>query len=438
MAHAGRRPFASRSYRRPRRPVLSILAAALVCFSFAASHGRVAYAAEQPGSHVVYGAAQDESSAVRVYRMTGSRVAIGRSVVVERDEEVRDAVVVIGGSARIDGRVRDGVFAMGGDVELGPDADVRGDIVLVGGSLIRTPGARLSGAVSNVNIGDWRPRFWGARWSFGDVDGRAFWSWLGLAAATARVAILAVLMVFVLIVARPRVARVGRAAAAEPGRALLVGLAAEVLFLPLLGIFSVALALTIIGIPIAVVMTYSRVANQMFYPLLVASQSIPKVAIAPLFVVWFGFGILPKVICAFLLGFFPVVVSAVQGFKSVDPDMVDLARAMQGSRTNVFLAINLPHAMPAIFSSSPAISKRRSIRSPRRYPTSTPPACFRSFAAGITVSASPMFGASLPISTVMSASSISTGISTSRSGISTSGCTPRPGSTRRTLRTCRR
>jgi NitT/TauT family transport system permease protein len=67
-------------------------------------------------------------------------------------------------------------------------------------------------------------------------------------------------------------------------------------------------------------------------------------------VVWFGFGIIPKVISAFLLGFFPVVVSAVQGFKSVDPDMVDLARAMQGSRFHVFCAVNLPHAMPAIFS----------------------------------------------------------------------------------------
>ncbi len=61
------------------------------------------------------------------------------------------------------------------------------------------------------------------------------------------------------------------------------------------------------------------------------------------------FRIIPKVIAAFLLGFFPVVVSAVQGFKSVDPDMVDLARAMQGSRFAVFRAVNLPHAMPAIF-----------------------------------------------------------------------------------------
>ena len=104
------------------------------------------------------------------------------------------------------------------------------------------------------------------------------------------------------------------------------------------------------GIPVAMLIAGSRTVESYVYPLLVFSQSVPKIAIAPLFVVWFGFGIVPKVISAFLLGFFPVVVSAVQGFKSVDPDMVDLARAMQGSRFQVFRAVNLPHALPAIFS----------------------------------------------------------------------------------------
>jgi NitT/TauT family transport system permease protein len=104
------------------------------------------------------------------------------------------------------------------------------------------------------------------------------------------------------------------------------------------------------GVPVAMLIAGSKTVESYVYPLLVFSQSVPKVAIAPLFVVWFGFGIIPKVIAAFLLGFFPVVVSAVQGFKSVDPDMVDLARAMQGNRFQVFCAVNLPHAMPSIFS----------------------------------------------------------------------------------------
>ena len=110
------------------------------------------------------------------------------------------------------------------------------------------------------------------------------------------------------------------------------------------------LASAAFGIPVAMLIAGSKTVESYIYPLLVFSQSVPKVAIAPLFVVWFGFGIIPKVIAAFLLGFFPVVVSAVQGFKSVDPDMVDLARAMQGSRFQVFCAVNLPHAMPSIFS----------------------------------------------------------------------------------------
>jgi hypothetical protein len=193
-----------------------------------------------------------DTPATRSYRTTGSRIAVGRSVVIERDEEVRDAVIVFGGDVRIEGRVRDGILAVGGNVELGPESDVRGDVTLVGGTLMRSPGARLSGAVNNVAFGNLWPGWFSVRW--GNVESRQFWSWLGLAAATARVSILAVLMAFILLTARARVARVGRAAAAEPGRALLVGLAAEVLFVPLLGIASIVLAFTIIGIPLAVVL----------------------------------------------------------------------------------------------------------------------------------------------------------------------------------------
>lgn len=108
-------------------------------------------------------------------------------------------------------------------------------------------------------------------------------------------------------------------------------------------------ASALFGIPVAMLIASSRTVESYVYPLLVFSQSIPKVAIAPLFVVWFGFGLVPKVIAAFLLGFFPVVVSAVQGFKSVEPDMLDLARSMEANRWQTFTMVSLPHAMPAIF-----------------------------------------------------------------------------------------
>jgi NitT/TauT family transport system permease protein len=114
-----------------------------------------------------------------------------------------------------------------------------------------------------------------------------------------------------------------------------------------LGGFALSVA---IGIPMAMTIAYSRTVESFVYPLLVFSQSIPKVAIAPLFVVWFGFGLTPKVISAFLLGFFPIVVSTVMGFKSVEPDMFDLARSMGASRLQTFFKISLPQALPAVFS----------------------------------------------------------------------------------------
>src|SRR4029450_447809 len=105
----------------------------------------------------------------------------------------------------------------------------------------------------------------------------------------------------------------------------------------------------VFGIGIAVLIAGSRMVESYIYPLLVFSQSIPKIAIAPLFVVWFGFGMMPKVLSAFLLGFFPVVVSAVQGFKSVEPEMLDLVRAMEAKRFQIFRIVSFPHALPAIF-----------------------------------------------------------------------------------------
>ena len=105
----------------------------------------------------------------------------------------------------------------------------------------------------------------------------------------------------------------------------------------------------LVGIPIALLIASSRLVESYLYPLLVFSQSIPKVAIAPLFVVWFGFGLLPKIVVAFLLGVFPIVVSAVLALKSIDGEMLDLARSMRAGPLKTFLRIRLPHALPGIF-----------------------------------------------------------------------------------------
>jgi hypothetical protein len=191
------------------------------------------------------------NSPATTYRLTGTRIAFGQDIRVERDEEVTDAVVVIGGSLTIDGRVRDGVVVVGGDLRLSPTADVRGDVVLVGGELTRDAGAQLAGGVNYVSFGEWwrQNTWWWPSIRFG-----AFSRWLSLAGTLARVSVLGLLMAMMLMVARAPVARVGRAALAEPLRALIVGLAAEVFFVPVLIAASIGLAITIIGIPFVAVL----------------------------------------------------------------------------------------------------------------------------------------------------------------------------------------
>jgi hypothetical protein len=189
----------------------------------------------------------------QVYRTTRARIAIGRSIQVPVDEEVQDAVVVVGGSARIDGRVRDGVVVIGGNLDFGPKADARGEIVVVGGRLTRAPGAQIRGSVTDISIGDWR------QWTFGGlslpmVEFGEVGRWLSLFGTVFRAALLALLMAFVIVVARAPVARIGRSAAAEPVKAFALGVLAEVMFLPALVVASVSLIVTIIGIPLVIVL----------------------------------------------------------------------------------------------------------------------------------------------------------------------------------------
>jgi NitT/TauT family transport system permease protein len=104
-----------------------------------------------------------------------------------------------------------------------------------------------------------------------------------------------------------------------------------------------------VGVPLAILIVYSRTLEQILYPLLVASQTVPKIAIAPLFVVWLGFSSLPKVLVAFLIAFFPIVIDTVIGLESADPDTLQLVRSMGASTWDTFRKIRFPSAMPNIF-----------------------------------------------------------------------------------------
>jgi NitT/TauT family transport system permease protein len=105
----------------------------------------------------------------------------------------------------------------------------------------------------------------------------------------------------------------------------------------------------VVGIPLALAIFLWPTFSRSVLPLLVSSQAMPKVAVAPLFLVWFGFGLLPKVLIAFLIAFFPVVISTAVGLASIEPEKIYLARSMGFGATATFFKFRLPNALPAIF-----------------------------------------------------------------------------------------
>ena len=104
-----------------------------------------------------------------------------------------------------------------------------------------------------------------------------------------------------------------------------------------------------VGVPLALAIFLWPPFARSVYPLLVSSQAMPKVAIAPLFIVWFGFGLLPKVLIAFLIAFFPIVINTAMGLAAIEPAKIHLARSMGLGPGATFLKIRLPDALPAIF-----------------------------------------------------------------------------------------
>jgi NitT/TauT family transport system permease protein len=104
------------------------------------------------------------------------------------------------------------------------------------------------------------------------------------------------------------------------------------------------------GLLLAVLIAYVPVVGRFLYPLIVASQTIPKIAVAPLLVVWFGFGLMPKVIVVFLIAFFPVVIASAVGLRSVDEHMLYLVRSMGATPLQTFFKVRIVNAVPAIYS----------------------------------------------------------------------------------------
>lgn len=113
-------------------------------------------------------------------------------------------------------------------------------------------------------------------------------------------------------------------------------------------LLGLALALAV-AVPMAVAIDWSTTVRASVYPLIVASQTLPIIVLAPLVVIWFGFGLWPKVALVALFSFFPIAVGAVQGLGSADRDVLDLLRTMRASRWQLLTKVKLPSALPQVF-----------------------------------------------------------------------------------------
>ncbi len=105
-----------------------------------------------------------------------------------------------------------------------------------------------------------------------------------------------------------------------------------------------------IGVPLAIAITSSRRFDEFVTPTMLFFQVVPKIAVAPLFIVWFGVGITPKILVAFLISFFPIVIDTAVGLRSITPEMIDLARSMGASPLQIFREFRLPTSLPYLFS----------------------------------------------------------------------------------------
>ena len=113
----------------------------------------------------------------------------------------------------------------------------------------------------------------------------------------------------------------------------------------------IGLAISIVlGLLLAVLMDWSPAAEKMLYPLIVASQTIPTTALAPLFVLWFGYTIWSKVLVTVLITFFPIAITVFDGFRSAKTDMIDMLRTFGAGKKEIFLKLKLPAALPYFFS----------------------------------------------------------------------------------------
>ncbi|MFN4294606.1 MAG: ABC transporter permease [Thermoflexales bacterium] len=123
--------------------------------------------------------------------------------------------------------------------------------------------------------------------------------------------------------------------------------ALQTLFTTLVGLALAVVTGTLIG----AVIGYSALLYDALYPLLIAFNSIPKAALVPVFVIWFGIGTLPAILIAFLISFFPIAVNVATGIATVEPELRDVLRSLGASKFDLFIKVGFPRALPYFFAS---------------------------------------------------------------------------------------
>ena len=106
----------------------------------------------------------------------------------------------------------------------------------------------------------------------------------------------------------------------------------------------------VVGIALAMLFTWSKALEAFFMPLLVSLNMIPKVALGPLIIVWFKYGVFPNTLTAFSICVFPILLTTARGLREIEPELLDLVRSLKGSRWQLFTKVQLPGALPYIFS----------------------------------------------------------------------------------------
>jgi NitT/TauT family transport system permease protein len=115
-------------------------------------------------------------------------------------------------------------------------------------------------------------------------------------------------------------------------------------------IFGGYLLALLVGVGLALVFTWSKALEAFFMPLLVSLNMVPKVALGPLIIVWFKYGVFPNTLMAFSICVFPILLTTARGLREIEPELLDLVRSLKGSRWQLFAKIQLPGALPYIFS----------------------------------------------------------------------------------------